>query len=367
MSKSYDVLVYIGRLQVPHRGHEHIIETALSQSHRVLLLLGSANSARNLRNPFTFEERAAMIEARFPNNTSLCIQPLDDYPYNDDAWMHQVQQRVHQYLGTLADTGSRTKVGLIGYGKDSSSYYLNMFPQWGSISAEPISHRGVVISSTEIRKVLFDPNGLHGTRDLETYCSPQVVDWISQNLPNLVDTARDQKVWQLLRDENRYITRYRESWEPAPYKPTFVTVDAVVVQSGHVLLVRRKAEPGRGLLALPGGFVDQNERLLDAAIRELREETRLRVPVPVLRGSLGDRERPQLLAQRVFDDPYRSLRGRTITTAFYFRLTDQPELPAVKGGDDASEAIWYPLANIRAHEMYEDHYHIIHAMTGGAL
>jgi bifunctional NMN adenylyltransferase/nudix hydrolase len=170
-----------------------------------------------------------------------------------------------------------------------------------------------------------------------------------------------------MRDEMRYVTNYKASWAAAPYKPTFVCVDAVVIQSGHILLVERKAEPGRGLLALPGGFVDQNERLLDAAIRELREETRLRVPDPVLRGSLGDRTKPHLATHRIFDDPHRSLRGRTLTVAYLFRLEDRTELPPVKGGDDAASAKWYPLAQLRCESMYEDHYHIIQTMLGGGL
>jgi bifunctional NMN adenylyltransferase/nudix hydrolase len=80
------------------------------------------------------------------------------------------------------------------------------------------------------------------------------------------------------------IEKYKESWKAAPFPPTFVTVDAVVVQSGHVLLVKRKAMPGAGLWALPGGFLNQEETLLDGAIRELKEETKIKVPVPVLKG-----------------------------------------------------------------------------------
>ena len=85
----------------------------------------------------------------------------------------------------------------------------------------------------------------------------------------------ESKEYAALRDEADFIAKYRGAWRTAPYPPTFVTVDAVVVQSGHVLLVERKAYPGKGLQALPGGFVRPDERLQDTCIRELREETRL--------------------------------------------------------------------------------------------
>jgi bifunctional NMN adenylyltransferase/nudix hydrolase len=122
------------------------------------------------------------------------------------------------------------------------------------------------------------------------------------------------------------------------------------------LLVSRKAFPGRGQLALPGGFINQYERLEEAMLRELREETRLKVPAPVLKGSIR--------RQQVFDSPYRSTRGRTITHAFYIELSPDTSLPKVKGGDDAKHAQWAPLAKLDPRQMYEDHYDIIQEMIG---
>jgi bifunctional NMN adenylyltransferase/nudix hydrolase len=61
------------------------------------------------------------------------------------------------------------------------------------------------------------------------------------------------------------------------------------------------------------------------------------------------------------------LRGRTITTAYLFRLEDRIELPPVKGGDDAADAKWIPLSEIRATHVYEDHYHILQTLLGGGV
>ncbi len=140
-----------------------------------------------------------------------------------------------------------------------------------------------------------------------------------------------------------------------PNAPTFLAVDAVVVQSGHVLLVERRARPGQGLLALPGGF-EPGETLKDSMLRELKEETNLKVPVPVLAGSF--------VTQSAFDDPYRSARVRTVTHAFYIHLKPDTSLPKVRGGDDALTAQWVPLADMDPTTMFEDHYFIIQRMVG---
>lgn len=148
------------------------------------------------------------------------------------------------------------------------------------------------VSSTEIREQYFAER----SNSFVSWAVPApVFAWL--------EAFRNQPAFAQLKAEAEFIATYRKAWSAAPYPVTFVTVDAVVVHSGHLLLVRRRSEPGRGLWALPGGFVGQDERLETACIRELREETGLKLPEPVLRGSVKDRQ--------VFDHPQRSLRGRT--------------------------------------------------------
>ncbi|MGE5388412.1 MAG: NUDIX domain-containing protein, partial [Hyphomicrobiales bacterium] len=158
-------------------------------------------------------------------------------------------------------------------------------------------------------------------------------------------------------DEFRHVENYRAAWSSAPYPPIFVTVDAAVAHSGHVLLVKRKAQPGKGLWALPGGFVGASETLFDACLRELREETRLKIPPPVLRGNLR--------GEKVFDHPDRSLRGRTITHAFYFDFPSG-NLPAVRGADDAARARWIPVSEVQSMRasLFEDHFFILEHFLG---
>ncbi|RYD50651.1 MAG: NUDIX domain-containing protein, partial [Verrucomicrobiaceae bacterium] len=158
--------------------------------------------------------------------------------------------------------------------------------------------------------------------------------------------------------EYRFVEDYKRPYKDLPYPPIFVTVDAVVVQAGNILLVERGGRPGKGLWALPGGFLNAHERIEDAVYRELREETKIAVPEKVLRGSTE--------AWEVFDAVHRSSRGRTITHAALINLEGDDELPRIKGSDDAKKAKWFPLTGagaIHRDQVFEDHYSIMMAMT----
>jgi len=143
-------------------------------------------------------------------------------------------------------------------------------------------------------------------------------------------------------NEEQYLENYKTLWASSPFPPIFVTVDAVVIAEGRVLLIKRKGHPGMGKWALPGGFINPDETLLEAVYRELEEETGL---------DFGDSFPKKV---EVFDNPNRSKRGRTITHAFYFFLGRR--VP-VKAGDDAGEVRWISLDKIE--NLYEDHQEII--------
>ena len=75
--------------------------------------------------------------------------------------------------------------------------------------------------------------------------------------------------------------------------------------------------------------------------------------------------RGSIVAEKVFDAPARSLRGRTITQAFLIHLTNIDQgLPKVKGSDDAAEAMFIPLAELKEEDFFEDHFHMIQTMVG---
>jgi bifunctional NMN adenylyltransferase/nudix hydrolase len=153
-----------------------------------------------------------------------------------------------------------------------------------------------------------------------------------------------------LRREYQHLLEYGKQWDGAPFPPTFVTVDAVVIRSGHVLVVRRGGKAGNGLVALPGGFLNQRERIVDGCLRELKEETGIKLPKDELKKNITD--------EKVFDHPERDLRGRMITHAFCIDL-GHGELPKVKGGDDAAKAWWMPLRDLSEDDFFGDHFHMI--------
>ncbi|WP_128891569.1 bifunctional nicotinamide-nucleotide adenylyltransferase/Nudix hydroxylase [Erythrobacter sp. HKB08] len=345
--------VFIGRFQPLHIGHEYVIREALERVDKLIVLVGSANVARDPRNPFSYAEREHMLRAAFAYEMAqgrLIVEPLDDHLYSDTAWVAEVQRRVREIVlregnpeGFPANGIKDFRIALAGYGKDNSSFYLKLFPEWDSIQID--SQHGT-FGASDIRDRLF--------RRI-----PEVPSSIlSKGVAEQLEEFAKGEAFKMLLAEREYLDAYPQEWGEGP----FVTADAVVIQAGHILLVGRGQLPGKGLLALPGGFVGKDERIRDAAIRELREETGIsdskgQIPPAMLSSFIEDS------ATRVFDAPGRSLRGRIITHAFLFRLPERRNLAKVKGGDDAAHARWYRLGELEPQMLFEDHWSIIEQMA----
>ena len=348
--KPFTYAVLIGRFQPFHIGHEAVLKRALDRAEHAIVLIGSANRSVSYKNPFDFDQRSKMIERTFHYEWSLgriSIAPLDDGP-SDDRWASDVRTLVTTIIDANRSTkqayGTKYTVAITGFEKDKSSAYLEWFPEW---EQDFVDVQYGTFSSTDIREAFFQrmPIIPHDA------CPAPVVE-------QLVGFVLLPQFKQVL-NEREFLDAYKQSWKLAPFAPIFVTADAVVEQNKQVLLVRRAGQPGQGLLALPGGFIDVGERIRESVIRELREETQIadkrgRLPAPRLGNFIRDDK------TTVFDDPGRSQRGRTITHAFLFDLPDGEEQYRVKGGDDASQAQWYPIGpNLDPKDFFEDHYNIL--------
>ena len=353
MTKKYDYLIFIGRFQPAHNAHIEIIERALGLAEQVLIMVGSSFQPRTSKNPFTAEEREKLIRSAFEDlpEEDLVFRYVSDKLYNDQQWAIDIQGLVQD---VLEEDGvpSELKVGIIGHKKDTSTFYLDMFPQWELVEFPNVED----LHATTIRDYYFNEKWTDEDNPEDVF-TEMCQDYLNVGIYNFMVDWRETEVYEYLSGEYSFYEDYKSAWEDAPYTPTFVTVDGVVVQSGHLLLVRRRAFPGKGLWALPGGFLDPEESVKEGVIRELREETRLKVPVPVLKGSIKD--------IKVFDHPHRSLRGRTVTHAHLIELNPGP-LPPVKGGDDADKAKWFTLEEVMTMEgqLFEDHYSIINYFVG---
>lgn len=310
--------IFIGRFQPIHQGHIHAIGIAASQVDMLYILVGSANACRSIKNPWTYTERKAMIRSKLWANKihNVEIIPINDHPYSDSQWIADVRATVEHL--------EIDEPILFGHMKEGNNY-LNWFPDWKFKDIEA-THQ---IDATAIRKRMFE------TEDSE--------------MPSTV--LDDYKYYQ---KENALFANY-----PFPETLNFNCSDAVLECQGHVLLIKRKFAPGAGTWALPGGFRNQRETFLSCAIRELQEETNVRVPEKVLRGSIVKTE--------LFDDPSRSFGIPRNSLAVYMRINPDPDggLPRANGADDAAECKWIPLTDaLNRIELYDDHKAIISKVTG---
>jgi bifunctional NMN adenylyltransferase/nudix hydrolase len=358
MKNKYDVAVVIGRFEPFHNLHYKLVKKALELGDEILIVLGSAKAAPDPRNPFTAPTREAMIRSCFPSSEArrLHFKGVRDHIYNYDIWLAEVQNIVRDFQEQIMDERgidydtdtlhfkiSNIKVALVGHLKDSTSDYLKRFPQWTFEPYYVNAKESEELSATDIRNLYFEGD--------------RYEQFVPQPVASFMRSFASTEPYRWLKAEYNYIKQYRNDsrFVGLPYEPTFLTTDAVVTCNGHIVLVRRGFNPGRGLLALPGGFLHPDLSIADNAVKELREETKIRIDQKTLAKSV--------CATHVFDFPLRSLRGRTITHAFHFKLDVDGDLPSIsrKGGDDASGALWIPISALPDYEeeFFEDHYQII--------
>ena len=339
----FDTAIYIGRFQPVHSGHIALLARALASARQVIVIMGSAWQARSPKNPFTWAEREAMLRNALPeaDGARLTVLPVRDY-YNEVLWVTAVQKAVAQH------TAPDARVGLVGHFKDATSSYLSAFLTWQLIHMD----RQGSIDATAIRDTYFGAT----PQTVLSALSP-LAGQIPTSTLQFLEAFAQQPHYEELQQEWTMLRGYREAWSKAPYPPVFVTVDAVLRCQDHVLLIRRAHAPGKGQLAVPGGFIEQRETVWQSCLRELVEETHCALPEATMRAAL------QQVA--VFDHPDRSQRGRTITHAHYFDLGAAP-FPVVQADDDAIAVEWVPIQRLASLEasFFEDHFHMLDHFLG---
>lgn len=354
----YNVIIYIGRFEPVHNGHIATMRSALTQANKLVVVIGSHNTPRDIKNPWTAPERETMIRATLTEdeNAQVSFIYAENRLYSDTFWVRNVEKMVNNTIATFGFINP--SIGIIGNSKNDkkTAEYINFFKKWKRVQVDCVTLGDMPLHATKIRELIFTGH----------------IGFIKNAIPDevfqYINVFMKSDIFTRLQHEYDDGIEYEKLYEHAPHKSSnFYTADSVVIQSGHVLLIRRKNTPHKGLFALPGGHVNQIETAQTASLRELIEETRIKVPRKVLAGSL--------FCEKLFDHPDRSLRARltkkqarTVTVAFGYKLDDAEELPRVKAGDDAKEARWFTFAEIESmrDQLMEDHADIIEYMISRA-
>jgi len=129
------------------------------------------------------------------------------------------------------------------------------------------------------------------------------------------------------------------------YKNPTPTVDAIIQKDSQILLVKRKKEPFKGYLVLPGGFVNEGERVEDAAKREIKEETSLDIELIDILG--------------VYSEPKRDPRGHIMSTVFIGKISKSSDKVDAMAQDDAAAIEWLNLEEVDNARFGFDHKKII--------
>ena len=265
--------VLIGRFQPPHRAHLALIRQALGLAAELVIVLGSARSARTTRNPFSDSERASLIRAMLePEGIDLRRVRLEAVPdafYNLPMWVRNVRQAVRDEHAIL-----------VGFEKDASSFYLKLFPEWQAAPAGFL----LGLNATDIRGAMYQ-------NDWETVAgavTPEVLSGLHTfaRTPDFAEVQRDTQATLALA-------------AAGPVR----TVGALLVSEGQMLLRPRSERPGLGLWAIP-----------EAVTAEEAIQTVLK----------GAPDLPARLRHRLLNNPQRLPGLDWQTEARLYRLPAQP-------------------------------------------
>jgi len=331
--KAYNYAVLIGRFQPFHLGHLHVFEKALTQAEHLIILVGSSGGPRSIRNPFTFTERQTIIRTSLPSafDNKTTLRPLLDFTYDDDKWTQAVQSQIDEIAG------KQKSIVLIGHDKDETTYYLALFPHWAYIEVSNLNGS----NATSIRQDYLASTAPEG------FSSHLLTRSVNHFLQSFAKTEH----YRYLQQSYQAIEDFKASWQRTPYPVSFITTDALVRHSSDILLIRRKNHPFKGYLALPGGFLDATETLLDGCLRELAEGTHLAIDAKDLSNCL--------VTHATFDKPNRDPRGRIITCAYYFNISHLAKKPSIQADDATDSVAWIDYKTLQRCDVAADHFFII--------
>lgn len=358
MSEAHQLGVVIGRFQPLHKAHlSEVLLPAINQTDTLLILLGSSQRPRTPKDPWTDSDRAEMIWLGFKDSglklrrlsefcfadddKTILIMPIRDSAYSNTSWQLGVQESVRQAVESIKELSSEpidVDVSLFGVDRDESTFYLDMFPQWKS---KTLIRNGKedVVNGTMCRDLIFTRPDF----GKETWS-----DNLVPSVTGFIDSWLKSDAYRGISEEYFFLKHYKAEMSKIKYPVIFQTADNIILWKGHILLANRRSFPGKGLWALPGGFVNVDKSVQQSAIDNARDKTKLQL-------------KPDwLVTSKVYDAPKRSLRGRTITTAYLWKLPDSFSFD-IEAGKNTNKVKWFQFCDVlqMSSVLYEDHYDII--------
>lgn len=343
---SHDYIVFILRGQPFTVAHKAIEDYALTKGKKTITIFGSDNRPETQKNPFPADVRMDLLDLVYensPDHERMIISSTGDFAKNED-FIASVVGLVNDLIAKDGGDPKTATIGITGYSAegDPSAFYLEMFDMWDYVPSPefPLIEGFGEVRATNVRKIIFG-----GDLDELVNVVPEPVLWY-------LKIFRGTETYKRLLSEVKAVNTFKEKLPSYPIN--CVTTDAMLVCGDYILLITR-SKVGKGLKALPGGFLEHNLRIEQNLYKELGEESMIEVPVSELKKAF--------LGYHVEDDVNRSERCRILTHVGVFNLAligySNENLPKVTGGDDAASADWYLKDELQTDEFFEDHHFLI--------
>lgn len=322
----YDFSVYIGRFQPFHNGHLKSIKYALKFSKKLIIVLGGAYASPAIRGPWHFTQRMQMILQSLSagERKKIYFVAIRDRLYHEEKWIQNVQGEVAKI------TQNAKKIAIVGHEKDSSSYYLRVFPHWAFL--ETGNYQG--INATDIRNLLFLKNDKKMIKNL---------------VPEKVNTilAKYAKTNEFKALKKKFIFTERNKHK---VQNEFVT-NIIIYCNTYILLIKSKDILKQGLYSLPEVMTlipNFEEKVLTYMENEFK--------IDLHKNELYN----NYIACDTFDYSERYPLGRQVSKTYFFKLKKE-NLPVIMKSQNSLEVSWILIDDLCffENEMYADHFQII--------
>ena len=330
VEKEHSVGAVLGRFQFFHKGHERLIVEAAAKCDILLILIGSSQEFGTAKNPMSLMQRSHTICECLVSNgiDDVLLIPVADVLYDDQAWLDNVLDSI-----AVWDIELPEQTPLYCFDRGGDHQERQMMEPYFKTHCLGDDHCGT--SSTEVRHKYYYPL--------------LSADW-RLGLPKYsweyIETLDLSPAKEEAYEQHKEDWKWNPAKEFAPFPlPNFDCVDMIVRDHlGDILTIVRGEYPGKGKLAMPGGAVDLGETFLQAAVRELKEETGLTAKVEDVK----------------FLDLFSAgLRGGNRNTFVYYVDFESCEGILSPQEGEVQSLQWSKVPEIGEHGWFSDHAHII--------